>query len=92
MRSFRLMAMFIGLLVSVSLVHADTLLINSAQHSTGVARPVAGATMDKVLSRFGEPKFRAAAVGEPPITAWHYPGFVVYFEHQHVIHSVVPHS
>ena len=29
------------------------------------------------------------AVGNPPISRWEYPGFVVYFEHEHVIHSVV---
>ncbi len=91
MRSFRLMALFIGLLVSVSLVHADTLLINSAQASSGVEKPLAGLSMDKVLSRYGDPQTRSGAVGDPPITAWHYPGYVVYFEHQHVIHAVVPH-
>jgi len=31
-------------------------------------------------------------VGKPPISRWEYPGFVVYFEHEHVIHSVVANS
>lgn len=91
MRSFRLMAMFIGLFVSVSLVHADTLLINSVKAEAGVEKPVAGMSMDKVLSQYGEPQSRSGAVGEPPITVWHYPGFIVYFENQRVIHAVVPH-
>ena len=32
---------------------------------------------------------KVPAVGKPPISRWEYPGFVVYFEHDHVIHSVV---
>lgn len=90
MRLIRLMAMFIGLFVSVSLVYADTLLINSVQASAGMEKPAGGMSMDQVLNRFGEPQSRAGAVGEPPITAWHYPNYIVYFEYQHVIHSVVP--
>jgi hypothetical protein len=27
-------------------------------------------------------------VGQPPITRWVFPTFVVYFEYQHVIHAV----
>jgi hypothetical protein len=27
-------------------------------------------------------------VGDPPITRWEYPGFVVYFEHHLVVHTV----
>jgi hypothetical protein len=46
-------------------------------------------TMNAVESRFGAPTRRAAAVGTPPITRWEYPGFVVYFEYDHVVHSVV---
>jgi len=85
------MALFISLFFSVSLVHADTLLINSVKAEAGVAKPSAGMTMDKVISRFGEPQSRSGAVGDPPITSWTYPGFTVYFEYQHVIHAVVPH-
>lgn len=51
-------------------------------------RPARGMSMDKVEAVYGAPSRRDAAVGEPPITRWEYPGFVVYFEHQYVIHSV----
>jgi hypothetical protein len=51
-------------------------------------RPPRGMTMDKVEATFGAPTNRAAPVGEPPITRWEYPGFTVYFEHRHVIHTV----
>lgn len=56
--------------------------------SESADRPARGMTMEKVEATFGAPTNRAAPVGEPPITRWEYPGFVVYFEHQHVIHTV----
>jgi hypothetical protein len=46
-------------------------------------------TMEQVASRFGKPENKVPAVGKPPISRWEYPGFVVYFENDHVIHSVV---
>lgn len=51
-------------------------------------RPARGMSMDKVEAIYGSPTRREPAVGEPPITRWEYPGFVVYFEHQYVIHAV----
>jgi len=51
-------------------------------------RPARGMTMTRVESSFGAPSNRVPAVGQPPITRWEYPGFVVYFEHNHVVHTV----
>ena len=42
--------------------------------------PPRGLTMAQVEQRFGAPAERFAAVGQPPITRWVYPAFVVYFE------------
>jgi hypothetical protein len=42
-----------------------------------------------VSSKFGAPTAKIPAVGKPPISRWKYPGFVVYFESDYVIHSVV---
>lgn len=50
--------------------------------------PSRGMSMAQVEQRFGAPTERFAAVGQPPITRWVYPGFVVYFEYQHVVHAV----
>jgi len=50
--------------------------------------PRRGTSMAQVEARFGAPAERYAAVGQPPITRWVYPTFVVYFEYQHVIHTV----
>lgn len=63
--------------------------LNMTTPSTSSAeRPARGMSMDKVEAVYGAPNRRDAAVGEPPITRWEYPGFVVYFEHQYVIHAV----
>lgn len=47
-------------------------------------------TKSEVERRFGEPRSRHAPVGEPPITRWDYAEFSVFFEHDRVLHSVVP--
>jgi hypothetical protein len=66
---------------------ADELQVPSSEPAA-VERPARGLTMDKVEAKFGAPSRRVPAVGEPPITRWEYPGFVVYFERDRVIHAV----
>jgi hypothetical protein len=61
-----------------------------AVKQTDIAMPTRGMTMDQVATKFGAPVSKIPAVGKPPISRWEYPGFVVYFEAEHVIHSVVP--
>jgi len=56
---------------------------------SGVATPTRGMTMTEVAQHFGAPVSKVPAVGKPPISRWEYPGFIVYFENDHVIHSVV---
>ena len=68
----------------------DTLLVDAVAASATIARPDGGMTMDQVLQQYGEPQQRMGPVGEPPITHWVYGDTIVYFEHQYVIHSVVP--
>jgi hypothetical protein len=60
-----------------------------AVKDSDVSTPARGMTMDQVSSKFGAPASKVPAVGNPPISRWEYPGFIVYFEHEHVIHSVV---
>lgn len=69
-------------------VHADELQM-PASASSGSATPSRGMSMEKVEAAFGAPANREPAVGQPPITRWEYPGFVVYFEHSTVLHTVV---
>ena len=69
----------------------DTLLVESVQSASSVERPAHGMIMEQVLQQYGEPQQRLGPVGEPPISHWVYGDFIVYFEHQHVIHSVIAH-
>lgn len=62
---------------------------NSAE---GVLRPTQGMSMATVEQKFGAPEQKIAAVGQPPIARWLYKDFVVFFENNLVIHSVVPHK
>jgi len=73
------------------LAQADIVAVDSGiavRESDGIA-PARGMTMSQVSSKFGAPVSKVPAVGNPPISRWEYPGFVVYFERDHVIHSVV---
>lgn len=56
---------------------------------TSMAMPRHGQTQEQVRSTFGQPQGVKGPVGEPPITQWFYNDFVVYFEYNHVVHSVV---
>ena len=51
--------------------------------------PERGMRMNAVEGRYGAPTTRYPAVGQPPITRWDYPGFVVFFENDLVLHAVV---
>ncbi len=68
---------------------AEELTTPTVAPSASVDRPARGLSMEKVEAQYGAPSTRAPAVGQPPITRWEYPGFVVYFEHQIVLHAVV---
>lgn len=90
----------ITLLLTMPLAGADTLLMDGidASQPSAHTRPARGMSMDAVQSAFGSPSARQEAVGAysecaaarycPPISRWDYPGFVVYFEYEHVIHAV----
>lgn len=68
---------------------ADELTTPPASTASQSAKgPARGMSMDKVEATFGAPSNRVPAVGQPPITRWEYPGFVVYFENRLVIHTV----
>jgi len=70
---------------------ADMIAVDNgiAVKESDVTTPSRGMTMDQVASKFGAPVTKVPAVGKPPISRWEYPGFVVYFEREFVIDSVV---
>ncbi len=81
----------------LALVAASTLVVSTealAQNRAFVAEekkrnlPSRGQPQSRVLQQFGEPTSRVGAVGDPPISSWNYPNFIVYFEYSHVITTV----
>lgn len=63
--------------------------LNVPAPASSADKPASGMSMEKVEAKYGAPSKRVPAIGEPPITRWEYPGFVVFFEHSLVIHTVV---
>ena len=55
----------------------------------GIETPQRGSTMSAVEQKFGAPSNKSSPVGNPPITKWFYPNFVVVFENDKVLHAVV---
>lgn len=55
-----------------------------------VQTPRRAMTMAQVERRYGTPRVRHNTIGDPPITRWDYADFSVFFEHDRVLHAVVP--
>jgi hypothetical protein len=83
-----------GFLSLVQPLSAETIAVDHgiAIKASDLPTPTRGMTMAQVATRFGAPTSKLAPVGQPPIARWEYPGFVVYFEREYVIHSVVANS
>jgi hypothetical protein len=80
--------------LTITPLHADVIQIPVGQQAAELAqlkRPATGMTKARVLQEFGEPIERKAPRGTPPISSWEYEHFIVYFENDHVIHSVLKH-
>jgi hypothetical protein len=90
----RYQSLLLAAVFASGLAGAETIEVDSgiAVKESDVATPARGMSMDQVASKFGAPVTKVPAVGKPPISRWEYPGFVVYFEATHVIHSVVANS
>ena len=83
-----LVALSIGLL---SVVSAQNLDMSGAEGSVNfdqAGKPTRGMSQESVQANFGAPQSTVAAIGDPPISRWEYADFVVFFEHNLVIHSV----
>ena len=87
-----MLALLVGLL-PFGLVQAETVTIPVGQQAGGAnVLPQRGMSSRAVLARYGQPSRRHEAIGKPPIRRWDYAGFSVYFEHDHVVHSVQQHQ
>jgi hypothetical protein len=87
----RYQILLLATVLASGLAGAETIAVDNgiAVKQSEVPTPTRGMTMDQVAGKFGEPATKVPAIGQPPISRWEYPGFVVYFEHEHVIHAVV---
>jgi len=68
-------------------VHADSLLMQRVQQEKGMS-------MAEVERQFGAPTSKLDSRGggsakQPVINRWMYPGYIVYFERSHVVHTVL---
>ncbi len=88
-RKFATAGIFLLLAVAWPPVQADILLIEKVEQRMQLDLPGNGMRMADVENRFGEPRERRAAVGDPPITRWVYEDYSVFFEHDQVIESVL---
>lgn len=82
----------LGLNFTAATAVAETIQVpigQQAQHNQNLNRPRTGTTKASVEQKFGAPIEVRAAVGSPPISSWVYAEFIVYFEHEHVVHSVL---
>jgi len=92
----RSVSLFLSLfLLATGPAAADVLLLDSIQSVPAIQTPQTGTSMASVRQAYGAPQTEHPAVStdggpqQPPITRWDYNGFSVFFEHDHVVHSVV---
>lgn len=85
-----------------AVIAAALLLVSGALSADQVTMPIGTQTRESTMElpkrainkeavrkRFGDPQNIKDPVGEPPISSWEYPAFVVYFENDLVLHAVV---
>lgn len=89
-----LMAFGLGLSTSPVAHAGDNLLIHRVQQEKGMNLPTRGMTMAQVEKRYGAPQRKLSPRGgdskkHPVINRWDYSNFIVYFERNRVIHSVL---
>lgn len=90
-----LLIVALGLFATAGTAGADVLSVPETEAAAPMALPVKGSTMAEVKKKFGDPRDEKAPVGgdtpkQPPITRWDYDGFVVIFEKDRVVNTVVP--
>lgn len=83
-----------GSLAAPQAARADNLLIHRVQEERGMNLPSHGMSMAQVEQRYGAPQRKLAPRGgdsskHPVINRWKYPDFIVYFQGNRVIHSVL---
>ena len=83
-----LLAMTLGFATGASAQNLDMSSKDRSATFEQPGKPKRGMTQASVEANFGEPQKTVAPVGDPPISRWEYPDFIVYFEYDRVIHAV----
>ena len=88
------LAILLAIALAPSVAQADSLLVNRVQQEKGMNLPSRGMSMTQVEKQWGAPQRKLSPRGgdsakHPVINRWDYANFIVYFEHSHVIHSVL---
>jgi outer membrane protein assembly factor BamE (lipoprotein component of BamABCDE complex) len=101
MKTLSLQSLFISIItvgtigLSPAMSLAETVQIpvgQQGQDKQSIQRPRTGMDQNQVRAQYGNPLDWTNPVGEPPISKWTYADFIVYFEYDHVIHSVLVHT
>lgn len=66
-----------------------TIPVGSQSDRSSVSTPQTGMSQASVRTAWGAPQEIRGPVGQPPISQWHYPDFIVYFERDRVLHTVL---
>jgi hypothetical protein len=83
-----------GAMLAPHPARADDLLLKRVQQEQGMNLPTRGMTKAQVTRKYGAPQRKLAPRGgdtqlHPVIDRWKYAKYIVYFEHDHVIHTVL---
>jgi hypothetical protein len=88
MRRLLVALSLLGVLAATG-VYAQSSENTAAPPAASAQMPKPGSSMQAVKEKFGSPSQEIPAVGNPPISRWEYPGYVVYFEGERVLHTVI---
>ena len=83
------------LLLAVTAYADDEILLLKAigkeppNNAEGLPRPKPGMSRENVSKVFGPPEHASKPVGKPPIYRWEYAKYIVYFENDRVINTVI---
>lgn len=87
---------YLPLILALSLsapLQAEVLTLGVGEQGNSlIETPRKGSSKAQVSAKYGEPLQKISAVGKPPISQWVYSDFTIYFEYDHVVHSVLKHQ
>lgn len=66
-----------------------TIPVGSQTDRASISTPQTGMSQASVRAKWGAPMEIQGPVGEPPISQWYYQDFIVYFENDRVLHTVL---